>query len=80
VSDDTQAEADAYLGAGGRSWPSRPGPNWVGKTWPAERFAVLAARLLRPDGPLPDGRLLLVGGQDDRGRRSRCGGSSRGGG
>lgn len=70
VSDDTQAEADDYLAshsAGmGPLLAVSPSANWVGKTWPAERFAVLIARLLGPQGPLPEGRLLLVGGPDDR--------------
>ena len=66
ISDDTQGEADAHLGDGGPILAIAPGANWVGKTWPAERYSVLAARLLRQDGPLPDGRLLLVGGPDDR--------------
>jgi hypothetical protein len=43
-----------------------PAANWVGKTWPAERFAVVAAELLGPGGPMPDGRLLLLGGPGDR--------------
>ena len=70
VSDETQAEADAYLRAHG--WTGEPilavspSANWVGKTWPAERFSILVQRLLGRDGPLPDGRLLLLGGPDDR--------------
>src|SRR3712207_7586186 len=55
ISDDTQDEADAHLGDGGPILAIAPGANWVGKAWPAERYAVLAARLLRHDGPLPDG-------------------------
>jgi ADP-heptose:LPS heptosyltransferase len=38
----------------------------VGKTWPAERFAVAAAELLGPKGPLSDGRLLILGSAEDR--------------
>ncbi len=38
----------------------------MGKTWPPERFGETAARLLAPDGPLPGGRLLIVGDQADR--------------
>lgn len=70
ISEDTQAEADDWL----RSHESDKGPilalapaaNWIGKTWPSERFSMLAARLLAPDGPLPNGRLLLLGGPEDR--------------
>jgi len=43
-----------------------PAAEWVGRAWPAERFAVLAAELLGPRGPMPRGRLLLLGGAGDR--------------
>ena len=43
-----------------------PAADWVGKAWPAERFAVVAAELLGPSGPLPNGRLMLVGDNADR--------------
>ncbi|MDR3513065.1 MAG: glycosyltransferase family 9 protein [Caulobacteraceae bacterium] len=43
-----------------------PGASWVGKAWPAERFAAVAARLLAPGGPLPDGRLMILGDVGDR--------------
>ncbi|MDO9500069.1 glycosyltransferase family 9 protein [Falsiroseomonas sp.] len=52
--------------------PGRPvlalatGANWVCKTWPAMRFAELARRLTRKDGPLPNGVVLLVGGDAER--------------
>jgi ADP-heptose:LPS heptosyltransferase len=58
--------AEAYLGQGGPILAIAPGANWAGKVWPAERFAEVATRLLAPDGPLSDGRLLIVGGADDR--------------
>ena len=62
----TEAAADAYLGVGGPILAIAPGANWVGKTWPAERFAEVATRLLALDGPLPDGRLLILGDEADR--------------
>jgi ADP-heptose:LPS heptosyltransferase len=71
VSDETQAKADALL----KSGPGRPdapllaiapAADWVGKAWPAERFAMAAAELLGPTGPLPKGRLLLLGKAEDR--------------
>jgi ADP-heptose:LPS heptosyltransferase len=43
-----------------------PAANWVGKTWPGERFARVARELLGPDGPLAGGRLMVVGGPGDR--------------
>jgi ADP-heptose:LPS heptosyltransferase len=70
LSPETEAEAEDYLGSHGEGdgpiLAVSPSANWVGKTWPAERFAVLIARLLGPSGPLPEGRLLLLGGPDDR--------------
>ena len=43
-----------------------PAANWVGKTWPAERFGLVARDLLSPRGPLAGGRLMLLGGPGDR--------------
>lgn len=43
-----------------------PGADWIGKTWQAERFAKIAGHLLGPDGPMADGRLLIVGEDNDR--------------
>jgi len=42
-----------------------PAANWVGKTWPSERFALTARRLLGPGGPMAGGRLMVIGGPDD---------------
>jgi len=71
VSDETQAAADEILGlndpkASGPILAIAPGANWAGKAWPAERFAVVAAQFLAPDGPLPNGRLLMLGAAADR--------------
>ena len=71
VSPETQAAADRLIGPdGGRGegpiLAMAPAANWVGKTWAAENFAVVAADLLGPGGPLAGGRLLLLGGRDDR--------------
>lgn len=70
VSDATQAAADELLGlhrgAKGPILAMGPGANWSGKAWAAEKFAVVAAELLDADGPLPDGRLLLLGGTGDK--------------
>jgi len=37
-----------------------PAANWIGKQWPAERFAELALRLTGADGILPGGRIAVV--------------------
>jgi ADP-heptose:LPS heptosyltransferase len=71
TSAETDAQADALLkpsggGAEGPILAVAPAADWVGKAWPAERFAVAAAELLGPNGPLPNGRLMVLGGADDR--------------
>lgn len=43
-----------------------PGATRTGKTWPVERFAELAARLTREDGPLADAVVVATGGPMDR--------------
>ncbi len=65
VASETQARADQWLGGPGEILAMAPAANWIGKTWPAERFAALAAGLLGPEGALPNGRLLLLGGKED---------------
>lgn len=65
VSAETQAAADGWLAGSGDIVAMAPAANWIGKTWPAERFAALAKELLGPEGPFPQGRLLLLGGRED---------------
>jgi heptosyltransferase-3 len=43
-----------------------PAANWIGKTWPAERFAALAERLTAPTGPLAGARVAVFGRDDER--------------
>jgi ADP-heptose:LPS heptosyltransferase len=43
-----------------------PAAAWVGKTWPVERFAQVAMDLIGDNGPLAGGRLMLLGGPNDR--------------
>ena len=38
----------------------------MGKTWPAERFALLAVQLMQKGQPFEKSRLLILGGPDDR--------------
>ena len=66
-SPETRAMADALIG----SDPAPilavgPGVEWMGKCWPAERYAKVAAPLLADDGPLAGGRLMIVGDEIDR--------------
>jgi len=65
--EETRAAADALIGDD----PSPilavgPGADWIGKRWPAERYAKVAAPLLAEDGPLAGGRLMIVGEEADR--------------
>ena len=66
----TTAEDEALAG---RLIPPGPpllivGPcaNWIGKQWPADRFAEVARRLTGPDGPLPDGRIAVLAAAHER--------------
>lgn len=43
-----------------------PGANFIGKRWPAERFAAVARRLAGSGGPLAGARVALMGGPEDR--------------
>lgn len=67
VGPETEAQAQALLGdAPGPILAVAPGADWVGRTWPAERFNEVAARLLGPDGPLEGGRLMILGQENHR--------------
>ena len=43
-----------------------PAANWIGKTWPLERFSQIAMKMLGPHGPMAGGRLMIVGGPEDK--------------
>jgi ADP-heptose:LPS heptosyltransferase len=67
TSPETEARADALLGEGtGPILAVAPAANWVGKTWPTERFALMAVQLMQKGQPFEKGRLLILGGPDDR--------------
>jgi ADP-heptose:LPS heptosyltransferase len=66
TSEATEARAEALTQGAGPILAMAPAANWVGKTWPAERFGLAARDLLGPRGPLSGGRLLLLGGPKDR--------------
>ena len=68
---DLEAYADELTRGKGPILALAPAANWVGKTWPVERFSQAAMKLLRGYGPLAGGRLMIVGGPaDDRLARS----------
>lgn len=62
---ETRAEAAAITAGDGPILALAPGADWVGKAWPAERYAQLAIRLLGAGGPLAGGRLMVLGGPQD---------------
>ena len=65
TSEETETRAAERLGEGGPLVAIAPGAAWIGRSWPVERFARVAAQLL--DTPaLADGRILIVGAADDR--------------
>lgn len=69
VGDETLAEVEAMVPTGGGVGPILavgPGVDWMGKRWPAERYAKVATKLLADDGPLAGGRLMIVGEEIDR--------------
>jgi ADP-heptose:LPS heptosyltransferase len=67
TSPETEAKAEALLASGsGPILAVAPAANWVGKTWPAERFALMAVQLMQKGQPFEKGRVLILGGPDDR--------------
>ena len=65
TSAETDAWADKHLGTGGPVVVIAPEASWSGRVWPTERFAMVANKLFAADGPLPDGRLLVLAEHDD---------------
>lgn len=67
TSPETEAKADAILASGsGPILAIAPAANWIGKTWPSERFALMAVQLMQKGQPFEKGRVLILGGPDDR--------------
>ena len=65
TNDEIEARAVELLGEGGPLLALAPASDWLGKTWPIERFARAAIELLADEGPMAGGRLLVLGGQED---------------
>lgn len=65
TSAETESRAKALVGDGGPILAIGPAANWIGKTWPVERFALTAVRLMEKGAPFEHGRLLILGGPDD---------------
>jgi ADP-heptose:LPS heptosyltransferase len=66
TNEDTEARADEITRGEGPILAMAPVANWVGKAWPAERFASVARKLTAADGPMSGGRLMVLGAWRDR--------------
>lgn len=66
TSPEIEAYADRLTAGVGPILAMAPAANWIGKTWPAERYAMVARQLLGPGGDLAGGRLMVLGGPDDQ--------------
>jgi ADP-heptose:LPS heptosyltransferase len=66
TSDKTEARAAELTAGEGPILAVAPSANWVGKAWPAERFAAVARDLLGAGGPLKGGRVMVLGVWRDR--------------
>lgn len=64
-SPDVEAYADELLKGQGPILAFAPAANWMGKTWPVERFSQVAMTLLHGYGPMAGGRLMVLGGPGD---------------
>lgn len=65
TSEETEARAEELTAGFGPILALAPAANWLGKTWPLERFSRVAMRLLDPDGPMKGGRLMVLGSRED---------------
>jgi ADP-heptose:LPS heptosyltransferase len=62
---ETEARAVEITAGRGPILALAPAANWIGKTWPLERFAQSAIQLLGEGGPLAGGRLMVLGAPGD---------------
>ena len=65
TSPEVEAYAEELTAGAGPILALAPAANWIGKTWPVERFSQVAMRLTRPDGALAGARLMVLGGPGD---------------
>ncbi|MDP3174138.1 MAG: glycosyltransferase family 9 protein [Phenylobacterium sp.] len=66
TSAETEARAQALTTGFGPILALAPAANWIGKTWPLERFAQAAIQLLGEGGPLAGARLMVLGAPEDQ--------------
>ncbi|WP_299615752.1 glycosyltransferase family 9 protein [Pelagibius sp.] len=66
LSDAARQRAATLVPPGGPVLAAAPAANWLGKQWPAERFAALADRLTAPGGPLAGARIAVFAAPHER--------------
>ena len=66
TSAETEAKASQMTAGEGPILAVAPAANWMGKAWPADRFAHIARAVLGPGGGLEGGRLMVLGAWRDR--------------
>jgi ADP-heptose:LPS heptosyltransferase len=65
TSAETEARAVELTAGKGPILALAPAANWIGKTWPLERFAQVAIQLMGEGQPLAGGRLMVLGAAED---------------
>jgi len=66
-SDETVAQVDAMIPVGVEHILAvGPGAEWMGRRWPAERYATVATALVGDGGPLAGAHVMVVGKEADR--------------
>ncbi|HEY1879000.1 MAG TPA: glycosyltransferase family 9 protein [Caulobacteraceae bacterium] len=66
TAEETEQKAERLTAGDGPILAMAPAANWMGKAWPAERFAQVARRLLGAGGALEGGRVMVLGAWRDR--------------
>lgn len=67
LDDTARADASDVLGdRPGHLLVLGPGSNFIGKQWPAERFATVARRLVSGSSPLAGARVAILGAPEDK--------------
>lgn len=66
-----QKQAEELIPPGGPVLGVGPTANWIGKTWPAERFIEVIAYITGAEGPLPAARVAVFAapGEEDEARK-----------
>lgn len=66
ISDAARAKAAELMTDDGPVLAVGPTANWIGKQWPAERFADVAAKTIAPGGIMEGARVAVLGAPSER--------------